>query len=252
MLTGSHPVYAFLDLGKTRLHVGPKLCPVPVFAKNWVPQISSSQIPMVTPAYKWLLLTGSDLRRALPKKHAYQVTNLDSVLQEMWLPSTVQQRQDNTCITQYWVLSQNLNTQKYHICVVSLSWDNTHVLGGIKYNQIHHYLIDWFWKNHHFLNILVFHSHPLGTLWWKKIFLDNWLVCNGGFVIFDTPYCFWKVRQVFCIISDDWSHQKGIWYTRYLAVLKKKQKQQRQFFFICKSKSETMDFLTNKRNTDMV
>jgi hypothetical protein len=32
------------------------------------------------------------------------------------------------------------------------------------------------------------------------------------------------VRQVFCIVSDDWSHQKHIWYTRYLAVLKKKKK----------------------------
>jgi hypothetical protein len=95
--------------------------------------------------------------------------------------TTVQQRRDNTCITQYWVLSQNLNTQKYRICVVSLSSS-----------------------------------------------LES--------------------EKVFCIVSDYWSHQKFVWYTRYWAVLKKKQGQ--FFFFICKSKYETMDFLTNKKNTD--
>jgi hypothetical protein len=30
-------------------------------------------------------------------------------------------------------------------------------IGGIKYNQIHHYLIDWFEKIHLFLNVLVIH-----------------------------------------------------------------------------------------------
>jgi hypothetical protein len=61
-------------------------------------------------------------------------------------------------------------------------------------------------------------------------------------------YCLWKVRKVFCIISDEWPHQKRLWYTRYLAVLKKKTA--KKIFFICKSKSETMDFLTNQGNTD--
>jgi hypothetical protein len=34
------------------------------------------------------------------------------------------------------------------------------VLGGIKYNQIHHYLIDWFEKIHPFFNMLVIHLTP--------------------------------------------------------------------------------------------
>ena len=49
---------------------------------------------------------------------------------------------------------------------------NQHVwkIGGIKYNQIHHYLIDWFWKTHHFLNILVPHLAPLRPIGEKKYF----------------------------------------------------------------------------------
>jgi hypothetical protein len=37
-------------------------------------------------------------------------------------------------------------------------------IGGIKYNQIHHYLIDWFEKMHPFLNMLVIHLTPFGAL----------------------------------------------------------------------------------------
>jgi hypothetical protein len=37
------------------------------------------------------------------------------------------------------------------------------VIGGIKYNQIHHHLIDWFEKIHPFLNMLVLHLTPFGA-----------------------------------------------------------------------------------------
>jgi hypothetical protein len=36
-------------------------------------------------------------------------------------------------------------------------------IGGIKYNQIHHYLIDWFEKIQPFLNMLVIHFTPFGA-----------------------------------------------------------------------------------------
>jgi hypothetical protein len=60
-------------------------------------------------------------------------------------------------------------------------------IGGIKYNQIHHYLIDWFEKFHPFLNMLVIHITPCGAHSCKKRFLEKWLVSDGGFPIFDTP-----------------------------------------------------------------
>jgi hypothetical protein len=44
------------------------------------------------------------------------------------------------------------------------------LLGGIKYSQIHHYLIDWFEKIHPFLNMLVIHFTPLGDHLCKKSF----------------------------------------------------------------------------------
>lgn len=76
--------------------------------------------------------------------------------------------------------------------------------------------------------------------------LRIWIPNNTVFVLSHFPetihtYSCWKVRQVFCIVSDDWSHQKHIW--PYL-------RKNKDFFFICKSKSETMYFLTNKRNID--
>jgi hypothetical protein len=71
----------------------------------------------------------------------------------------------------------------------SVFWCLYHLLGGIKYNQIHHHLIDWFEKIHPFLNMLVIHLTPFEAHWHKKIFLEKWLVSNGGFSIFDTPYC---------------------------------------------------------------
>jgi hypothetical protein len=44
-------------------------------------------------------------------------------------------------------------------------------LGGIKYSQIHHYLIDWFEKIHPFLNILVIYPTLFGVhLCKKKVF----------------------------------------------------------------------------------
>jgi hypothetical protein len=78
------------------------------------------------------------------------------------------------------------------------------VLGGIKYRQIHYYLIDWFQKTHHFLNMLVLHCASLGTHWWKKIFLDNWLVSDGGFLIFDTPYWDWINLQSDPNLLENW------------------------------------------------
>jgi hypothetical protein len=60
-------------------------------------------------------------------------------------------------------------------------------IGGIKYNQINHYLIDWFGKIHPFLKILVIHLTPFGAHWCKIRFWIKWLVSNGGFPIFDTP-----------------------------------------------------------------
>jgi hypothetical protein len=60
--------------------------------------------------------------------------------------------------------------------------------GGIKYSQIHHYLIDWFEKIHPFLNMLIIHLTPFGAYLCKKTFLEKWLVSDGGFPIFDTPY----------------------------------------------------------------
>jgi hypothetical protein len=38
------------------------------------------------------------------------------------------------------------------------------ILGDIKYDQIHHYFIDWFEKIHPFLNMLVSHLTPFGAL----------------------------------------------------------------------------------------
>jgi hypothetical protein len=46
-------------------------------------------------------------------------------------------------------------------------------IGGIKYSQIHHYLIDWFEKIHPFLNMLVIHLTPFGAYLCKEIFLEN-------------------------------------------------------------------------------
>jgi hypothetical protein len=60
-------------------------------------------------------------------------------------------------------------------------------VGGIKYNQMHHYLIDWFEKIHLFLNVLVIHLNTFGAHLCKKSFLEKWLVSDGGFPIFDTP-----------------------------------------------------------------
>jgi hypothetical protein len=75
-----------------------------------------------------LLLWISGIQNKQPKimVHPLYMQSMYTILQ--MVEATVQQRQDNTCITQYWVSSQNFNTQKYHICVVSLSWDNTRVL----------------------------------------------------------------------------------------------------------------------------
>jgi uncharacterized membrane protein len=61
------------------------------------------------------------------------------------------------------------------------------MIGDIKYNQIQHYLIDWFWKTHNILNMLVLFLLPLGTHWLKIIFFDDLRVSNGVFFIFDTP-----------------------------------------------------------------
>jgi hypothetical protein len=54
--------------------------------------------------------------------------------------------------------------------------------------------------------MFVIHLPPLGIHWWIKIFLDNWLVSKGGFLIFDTPYWvlvttdldfrFWKAKLI--------------------------------------------------------
>jgi hypothetical protein len=79
-------------------------------------------------------------------------------------------------------------------------------LGGIKYNQIRHYLIDWFEKIQTFLKMLVIYLTPFGAHWCKKKFWDKWLVFNGGFSIFDTPYCCWFLMLDFCI-----------WYTSFLS-----------------------------------
>jgi hypothetical protein len=46
-------------------------------------------------------------------------------------------------------------------------------VGGIKYNQIHHYLIDWFEKIHPFLNMLVIHLTPFGAHCHKNFFLEK-------------------------------------------------------------------------------
>jgi hypothetical protein len=77
-------------------------------------------------------------------------------------------------------------------------------LGGIKCNPIPHYLIGWFWQTHHFLNMLYIHIPPLGTHWWKKK-LDNWLVSNGGFLIFDSPNNFYLIHQVLFLPTSFWN-----------------------------------------------
>jgi hypothetical protein len=61
------------------------------------------------------------------------------------------------------------------------------IIGGIKYNQIHHYLIDWLEKIQPFLNMSVIFLTPFRAHWGKKKIWDKWLVSNGGFPIFDTP-----------------------------------------------------------------
>jgi hypothetical protein len=109
---------------------------------------------------------------------------------QQWATSNgaTETRQDG--IRHLFVLSQNSNTQKYWICVVSLSWDNTHVL-----------------------------SLEIKT---SILYCLRWLIPPQTSLIH-----------------------------KILAVLKKKK--QRHFifiFFICKSKSKTMDFLTNQGNTD--
>jgi hypothetical protein len=77
---------------------------------------------------------------------------------------------------------------------------NFNLLGGIKYNQIHHYLIGWFWQTHHFLN-MTFINFPLwGPIGEKK--LDNWLVSNGGFLTFDNPY---SIHQVLFLPMSFWN-----------------------------------------------
>jgi hypothetical protein len=78
-------------------------------------------------------------------------------------------------------------------------------IGGIKHNQIHHYLIDWFEKIHLFLNMLVIHSTPFGAHWCKKKFLEKWLVSNGGFPIFDTPN-----RRLVGFIFLIWQPDNGV------------------------------------------
>jgi hypothetical protein len=103
------------------------------------------------------------------------------------LGPTVQQRRDDTCITQYWVSSQNLNTQKYRISVVSLAWDNAHVLSLESETSI--------------------------------LYCLRWLI----------PPKTYLIHKICGHIEE---------------------KTKTIFFFICKSKSKTMDFLTNKRNTD--
>jgi hypothetical protein len=45
-----------------------------------------------------------------------------------------------------------------------------YLIGGIKYSQIHHYLIDWFKKIHHFLNMFVIHLTPFRAHLCKKSF----------------------------------------------------------------------------------
>jgi hypothetical protein len=83
------------------------------------------------------------------------------------------------------VLSQNLNTQKYWMCVVSLSWDNTHVLYLESETSILYHL--------------------------------RWLI----------PPKTSLIDKIFGRIEE-------------------KKKQRQCLFFICKFKSETMDFLTNQ------
>jgi hypothetical protein len=83
--------------------------------------------------------------------------------------------------------------------------------------------------------------------------LRIWIPKNTGFYLSHFPetihtYCIWKVRQVFCIVSDDWSHQKRLFDRQDIWPYWSKKKQT-HFFFICKSKYKTMDFLTNQQNT---
>jgi hypothetical protein len=62
------------------------------------------------------------------------------------------------------VLNQHCNrdkTRRYQVFICIVSEFEYPKIGGIRYSQIHHYLIDWFEKIHHFLNMLVLHLTPL-------------------------------------------------------------------------------------------
>jgi hypothetical protein len=76
----------------------------------------------------------------------------------------------------------------FSLSVLSKSKDNSTcgnflmLLGGIKYNQIHHYLIDWFEKIHPFSNMLVIHVTPFGAHWCNFFFLVLWTLTHVSIV----------------------------------------------------------------------
>jgi hypothetical protein len=66
---------------------------------------------------------------------------------------------------------------------------DTDTIGGIKYRQIHTYVIDWFFKNLPFLKPFGWSSISMLDPVMKKKKKKNGysLVSNCGFGIFDTP-----------------------------------------------------------------